>query len=91
MVNRIYLSERQLNKVNAPDTEVPFLLYTFLFLMALFHPKFMTSYFDFDIVNLPFLDFDFSCRPSYWVYISQVIRFARVCSHVTDFKSRNKC
>ena len=27
---------------------------------------------------------------SYGVYISQLIRFARVCSHVDDFNSRNK-
>ena len=27
----------------------------------------------------------------YGVYISQLIRFARVCSHVDDFNTRNKC
>ena len=27
----------------------------------------------------------------YEVYISQLIRFARVCSHVDDFNTRNKC
>ena len=43
------------------------------------------------IVNLPFLDGDVPCRPSYGVYISQLIRFARVCSHVDDFNTRNKC
>ena len=46
--------------------------------------------FDFDIVNFPFLDGDLPRRPSYGVYISQLIRFARVCSHVDDFNSRNK-
>ena len=30
-------------------------------------------------------------RPSYGVYIFQLIRFARVCSHVDDFNTRNKC
>ena len=25
------------------------------------------------------------------MYISQLIRFARVCNHVTDFNARNKC
>ena len=30
-------------------------------------------------------------RASYGVYISQLIRFARVCNHVTDFNARNKC
>ena len=47
--------------------------------------------FDFDIVNFPFLDGDVPCRPSYAVYISQLIRFARVCSHVDDFNTHNKC
>ena len=47
--------------------------------------------FDFDIVNFPFLDGDVPCRASYGVYISQLIRFARVCNHVTDFNARNKC
>ena len=28
---------------------------------------------------------------TYGVYISQLIRFARVCSHVDDFNTRNKC
>ena len=47
--------------------------------------------FDFDIVNCPFLDGDVPRRASYGVYISQLIRFARVCNHVTDFNARNKC
>ena len=46
--------------------------------------------FNFDIVNFPFLDGDVPQRPSYGVYISQLIRFARASSHVTDFKNRNK-
>ena len=29
-------------------------------------------------------------RPSYGVYISQLIRFARASSHITDFNNRNK-
>ena len=40
---------------------------------------------DFDIVNFPFLDGDVPRRPSYVVYISQLIRFARECSHVEEF------
>ena len=43
--------------------------------------------FDFDIVNFPFLDGDVPRR----LHISQLIRFARVCSHVEDFNARNKC
>ena len=44
---------------------------------------------DFDIVNLPFLDGDVPRSTSYGVYISQLIRFARVSSHVADFNARN--
>ena len=45
--------------------------------------------FDFEIVNFPFLDGDVPRSPSYGVYISQLIRFARVCSNVEDFNNRN--
>ena len=38
--------------------------------------------FDFDIVNIPFLDGLVSRSTSYGVYISQLVRFARVSSHV---------
>ena len=46
--------------------------------------------FDFDIVNFPFQDGDVLRSTSYGVYISQLIRFARVSSHVDDFNTRNK-
>ena len=57
--------------------------------MDLFPPKFMINVFD--IVNFPFLDGDVPRRPSYRVYISQLIRFASKCSHIEDFNARNKC
>ena len=38
--------------------------------------------FNFEIVNFQFLDEDVLCSPSYALYISQLIRFARVCSHL---------
>ena len=43
----------------------------------------------FEIVNFPFLAGDVPRSPSYSVYISQLIRFARVCSNVDDFNNRN--
>ena len=46
--------------------------------------------FDFDIVNFPFLDGDVPQRPSYGVYTSQLIRFARASSHATDTTNSNK-
>ena len=45
--------------------------------------------FNFEIVNFPFLDGDVPGSPSYSVYISQLIRFARVCSNVDNFNNRN--
>ena len=46
--------------------------------------------FYFEIVNFPFLDGDVPRSTSYGVYISQLIRFARASSYVTDFNPRNK-
>ena len=46
--------------------------------------------FNFEIVNFPFLDGDVPRSPSYGVYISQLIRFERVCSNVGDFNNRNR-
>ena len=45
--------------------------------------------FNFEIVNFPFLDGDVPRSLFYGVYISQLIRFARVCSNVDDFNNRN--
>ena len=45
--------------------------------------------FNFEIVNFPFLDGDVPRSPSYGVYISQLIRFAKVCSNVDDFNNSN--
>ena len=41
-------------------------------------------------MNFPFLDGDLPGSISYGVYISQLIRFARVSNHVDDFDTRNK-
>ena len=46
--------------------------------------------FEFDIFNFPSLDDDVPRRPSYGVYILQLVRFARASSHVNDFNDRNK-
>ena len=47
--------------------------------------------FDFEIVNFPYLrDGNVPRRASYDVYILQLIRFARVSSHATDFNTRNE-
>ena len=93
MVQQIYPPELQLNKANISDTEAPFLdLHLSVsngFVSSKIYDK--RDDFDFDIVNFPLLDGDVPRRASYGVYISQLIRFARVCNHVTDFNARNKC
>ena len=92
MVNRIYPPELQLNKANSSDTEALFLdLHLSIsngFVSSKIYDK--RDDFDFDIVNFPFLDGDFPRSTSHGVYISQIIRFARVSSHVADFNARNK-
>ena len=45
--------------------------------------------FGFPIVNFPWLDGDVPRAPCYGIYISQLVRFARACSNVNDFHSRN--
>ena len=45
--------------------------------------------FNFEIGKFPFLDGDVPRSPSYGVFISQLIRFARVCSNVDDFNNTN--
>ena len=46
--------------------------------------------FDFEIVNVPFLDGDAPHSTSYGVYISQFLRFAGASSHVADFNTYTK-
>ena len=92
MVNRIHPPELQLNKANTSDTEAPFLDLHLSVSNGFFSSKINNKRddFDFDIVNFPFLDGDVLHSTSYGVYISQLIRFARVSSHVADFNARNK-
>ena len=47
--------------------------------------------FDFETINLPFLDGDVPRSPSICVYISQLIRVAKGCSKIKDFNNRNLC
>ena len=43
----------------------------------------------FPIVNFPWLSGDVPRLPSYAIYISQLVRFARCCTSVLDFHSKN--
>ena len=87
MVNRIYPPELQLNKAN---TEAPFLDLHLSISNGFVSSKIYDKRDDFDIINFQFLDGNVPRSTSYGVYISQLIRFARVSSHVADFNARNK-
>ena len=73
------------------DTEAPFLDLNLSITNGIVSSKIYDKRddFNFEIVNFPFLDGDVPRSPSYGVYISQLIRFARVCSNVDDFNNRN--
>ena len=92
MVSQIYPSELQLNKANTTDTESVFLdLHLSISNDVVFTKIYDNSDdFNFEIVNFPFLDGYVPRSTSYAVYISQLIRFARASSYVTDFNTRNK-
>ena len=90
-VGQIYPTELQLNKANSSDTEAPFLGLNLSIKDDIVSSKIYDKWddFDFEIVNFPFLDGDVPRSPSYGVYISQLISFARVCSYVDDCNNRN--
>ena len=80
-----------MNKANPSDTEAPFRDLVLSITYGIVSTKIDDIYdINFEVVILPFLDGDVPRSPSYGVYISQLIPFARVCSHVDDFNSRNK-
>ena len=91
MVGQIYPIELQLNKANSSGTEAQILDLNLSLTNGIVSSKIYDKRddFNFDIVYFPFLDGDVPRSPSYGVYISQLICFARVCSYVYDFNNRN--
>ena len=89
MVGQIYPTELQLNKANSSDTEAPSLDLSITNGIVSSNIYDIRDDFNFGIINFPFLDGDVPRFPSYSVYFSQLIRFARVCSNVDDFNNIN--
>ena len=80
-----------LSKANASATEAPLLDLHLSISNGYVSSKIYDKHDDdFDIGNIPFLDGDVPRSTSYGGDISQLIRFARVSNHVTDFNARNK-
>ena len=93
-LKEIYPSQLTVEKANKSDHLADYLDLTFIIdsggkLSTRLYDK--RDDFDFHIVNLPFLSSNIPSGPSYGVYISQLIRYARCCSHYDDFRYRHKC
>ena len=91
MVGQIYPTELQLNKANSSGTEAPFFDLNLSITDGIVSSKIYDKRddFNFEIRNFPFDNGVVPSSPSNGVYISQLIRFARVCSNVDDFNNRN--
>ena len=93
-LKEIYPSQLTVEKANKSDHLADYLDLTFIIdsggkLSTRLYDK--RDDFDFHIVNFPFLSSNIPSGPSYGVYISQLIRYARCCSHYDDFRYRYKC
>ena len=71
------------NKANTSDFETPFLDLNIKITNGYIHTSVYDKRedFDFKIINFG----DVPRQPSYGVYISQLVRFARACTNVKDF------
>ena len=87
----IYPTELKLNKANTSDKETSFLDLNIKVIGSDVHTSVYDKrdYFGFPIVNFPWLDGNVPRLPSYGVYISQLVRFVRCCTSVSDFNSKN--
>ena len=95
MVNRIYPAELQLNKANSSDTEAPFLNLNLSISNGTVSTKIYEKRDDLIMMlliscYLMETSLDVHVRHTYGVYISQLIRFARASSNVSDYSCRNK-
>ena len=92
-VKEIYPSQLTVEKANTSDDLGNYLDLTFIIesnnrLYTKLYDK--RDDFDFHIVNFPFLSSNIPSSPSYGVYISLLIRYARCCSYYDDFGYRHK-
>ena len=86
----VYPAEPQLNKANTSDKEISFLDLNIKVIGRDIHTSVYDKRDDFGspIVNSPLLIGDVPRLPSYGIYISQLVRFARCCTSVLDFHSK---
>ena len=84
----IYPRELQLNKANTSNKETSFIDLNIKVIGSDVHNSVYDKCddFGFPIVNFPWLSGDVPRLPSYGVYISQLVRFARCCTSVSGFQ-----
>ena len=92
-VKDIYPSELNVEKADRLDDQANYLDLTFIIgnnnrLYTKLYDK--RDDFNFHIVNFPFLSSNTPSGPSYGVYISQLIRYARCCTYYDDLEYRHK-
>ena len=87
----IYTSELQLNKANTSHKETSFLDLNIKVIGSDIHTSVYHKRddFGFPIINFLWLSGDVPRLSSYGIYISQLVRFARCCTSVLDFHSKN--
>ena len=83
----IYPTDLQLNKAITSDKETSFLDFDIKVVGSDVHTSVYDKRDDFGypIVNFPWFNGDVPRLPSYVVYISQLVRFARCCTSVSDY------
>ena len=89
----MYVKELNVEKANGLDDQENYLDLTFIIgnnkrLYTKMYDK--CDDFNFHIVNFPFLSSNVPFGPSYGVYISRLVRYARCCTYYHDFGYRHK-
>ena len=91
-ISAIYPSELELKDTSTSSTEVCYLDtniktgdVTTPFRISIYDKR---DDFAFRIVNFPHMDSNIPANPAYGVYISQLVRYARICTSKVDFINR---
>ena len=93
-ISAIYPPELQLTDTSTSSTEVCYLDThiktgdtTTPFRISIYDKRARDD-FTFRIVNFPHMDSNIPANPAYGVYISQLVRYARICTSKVDFMNR---
>ena len=87
----IYPSELTLKKTTESDSQISYLDIS----ISIYNGRYSTEVYDkrdsfsFDIVNFPYMCSNIPTKPTYGVYVSQLIRIARICDNYSSFIDRH--